>query len=667
MRLKLMLCGVTTIVPALLLTGCGVDQTSMVTPNVQSAGVEGRVMGGQQPVVGATIAVYAMGTSGYGSTGTILSSAITDSSGNFTLPSYTCPQSNTPVYLLGIGGNAGSGINPSAVLGSSLGPCAVAQKSFVIMNEITTTSLAFALSHFFSTTLGGSDGANDWFGGPSTVSGGATSYSSGLMMGNGVTSQMLVNNSIGAPNQTTGGGGVVEWEKINTIANILAACINTSGATSTTETKTPCGKLFHYTQNGATVRPSDTLQAAVQMALFPNTDVTDLYNLIPTTPAFPNYMTGAPNDWSIGVSYTTSALGLAVNTGTLSTLDIDSSGNIWFPSNASGHVGVAFFNPENQTFNGPYNTTTLTFPQQVAIDADSYVWVNDSGAAAVAGYLTTGPATTEMVSLPNTISNSLTVGGDNRINVGITAGAKFEMANVSTDRTGYSVLSGVSFIYPVQSIAGDISDGDAVTVTDPTTTTMRNYYVTSGGTLTDVVNANQDSGQVIYTGNDDISVRSWTGSGTGANDGLCIYSTATCYNLKGGLEVGTQGMAIDGGKQLWIAMSRNAGVIQVPVNSPSNANGAVYLNSTGAANIPVNELLHTGGQGAGATGTAVTPYGVGVDWSGNVWLTNAGCTVTNCAPGTFTLTEIIGAAYPTITPVSAQITSGNLVGTEPTQ
>ena len=60
------------------------------------------------------------------------------------------------------------------------------------------------------------------------------------------------------------------------------------------------------------------------------------------------------------------------------------------------------------------------------------------------------------------------------------------------------------------------------------------------------------------------------------------------------------------------------------------------------------------------------PYGIGVDATGNVWMSNAGCNVTGCTPGNFTLTEIVGAAAPTITPVSAQITSGNLVGTPPT-
>ncbi len=661
MRLKLMLCGVTTLVPALLLTGCGMDQMSTVTANVDSPAITGRTFGGQQPVAGATISVIAMGTSGYGSTGTILASTTTDTNGNFTFSpgAYTCPQSDTPVYLLGIGGNAGAGNNGSAVLGASLGTCSNAQQSFVILNEVTTVGLAFTLSHFFSTTLGGANAANDWFGGPSTSANGHIQYSTGLVRGVDYTIPTIVLSNMGAPNQG-GNGMTVEWQKINTIANILAACINTAGSPNSTETKTPCGKLFNWTKNASATRPSDTLQAAVQMALYPATEVANLYNLGTTTPPFAGLAT-TPNDWSIGVSYTTSSLGLSVNTGTLSTLDIDSAGRIWFPSNAAGQVGAAFFDPTTQSFSGPFNTTGLTFPEQVAIDANGYAWFNDSANSTVPGYLVTAPATTETVSLPSTTSESVTVGGDNRVNVGITAsGGRYELANISASRSGYSIVSGVTFAFPVQSIAGDVNNGDAVAITDPTTTTMRDYYVL-GTASNDIVNANDDSGQVIYTGSDNLGIRS---AGTGGNNaGICMYSVATCYNFRGALQDAVWGFAIDGGKQLWVADSSSAAVLEVPVNNPTGTGSAIYLNSTGATNIPFDELLH----GTNNGGTATMPYGIGVDVTGNVWVTNAGCNTTNCTPGSLTVTELVGAGYPTITPVSAQITNGNLVGTEPTQ
>ncbi len=204
MRLKLLIYGVTAATCSLLLAGCGMDQMPTVTQNADSPAMAGRAFGGQQPIAGATISVIAMGTSGYGSTGTILASVTTDSGGNFSFSpaAYRCPQSDTPVYLLGIGGDSGSGENSSVVLGAGLGTCASGKNSFIIMNEVTTVGLAFALAQFFSPTIGGGNAENDWFGGPSTSLGGTVQYSRGLVMGNNVTIPTIVFNAIGAANQT---------------------------------------------------------------------------------------------------------------------------------------------------------------------------------------------------------------------------------------------------------------------------------------------------------------------------------------------------------------------------------------------------------------------------------------------------------------------------------
>lgn len=665
MRFKLILCGA-TILPAALLAGCAMSPMTSVTPNMASPAIAGRAFGGQQPVVGATISVAEMGTSGYGSTGIILASTQTDSNGNFSFApnAYTCPQSDTPVYLLGIGGDSGFGNNGSSVEAAALGTCTNAKQSFVVMNEVTTAVTAFVLSHFFSTTFGGANGANDWFGGPSSGSAGSMVYSKGLVNGNDVTIPTIVSNATGAVNANTS-TVTIEAQKINTIANILADCINSSGSLRAGQ---PCQQLFKFTTTPSGAVPSDTLQAAVSMALNPKlttAKMDDLYNLISAQAPFGPFLTAAPNDWTIGVSYKSSAVGLAVDTGTTSTLDIDSTGNVWFPSNAAGSAGAAYFNPATQTFFGPFNTTLLLHPQQVAIDANGYAWYNDSLSSAVSGYLTTAPATTQSVALPGTVSTTLSVGGDDRIGVGLTLGAVFEMANVSPDRSSYSLLPGISFPFPSASMAGDTSNGDVVGIDDPVSTAMRMYYVTSAPAETRIVNANANSGQTVFTGNDDIEVRSFAGN---AKDGLCIKSTATCYNFKGAPTTVAEGIAIDGGKNLWVAESTNGGVLQVPVNNPTGTDGAIYLNSSGAANIPTNEFLHGSTDGDTGDGpTATAPYGIAVDATGNVWVSNAGCSTNDCIPGSFTLTEIVGAGFPTINPVSAQITSGtNLVGTEPT-
>lgn len=671
MRLRLMLCGLTTLASALLLTGCGanVNQASTaVTGNQESPGISGRAFGGEQPVAGATIEVVAMGSSGYGSTGTVLASTTTDANGNFSFASspYTCPQPDTPVYLLGIGGSNGSSSgtpNPNAVLAAGLGTCTDSLTAYVKMNEVTTVALAYSLAHFFSPTLG-SAGANDWFGGPSTTSNGTIAYSKGLVMGNSYTRPTLVDNVQGYP--ITSADYTVEWQKIVTIANILQNCVNSAGGTA--GDGTPCGNLFSVTTNGTSV-PSDTLQAAVMMALHPSTNVGSIFGLIPSTPAFPGQLSTAPNDWSIGVSYPTSSVGLAVNTGAMSTLDIDASGKIWFPSNTTGHIGVAYFDPTNRTFNGPFNTTGMINPQQVAIDANGYAWLSDTSSAVIPAYLTTSPTTTQAQTFLGAVSNSLTVRGDNTVSVGVTLGGTNQMANIGPDRSTFSLLTGVTFPYPQTSMAGDITNGVAVDVTNTTSPTMQNYYVTPAPVSTNIVNATDYSGQAVYTGNDNLAVESYAGSGS-ANDGLCIYSVATCYPLTvNGSQVtyAAKGMAVDGGSQLWIAASGNGSVLQVPVNNPGGTAGAKYLNPSTSTDVPAIQLLHNATAIGG--GTATAPVGVGVDAEGNVWMTNANCIGTGCtATGNFTLTEIVGAGFPTITPVSAQITSGtNLVGTEPNQ
>ena len=205
------------------------------------------------------------------------------------------------------------------------------------------------------------------------------------------------------------------------------------------------------------------------MALFPASNVTQLNNLITAQAPFLPQLSSAPNDWTIGVAYTSSGVGLAVDTGTVSTLDIDSTGRIWFPSNAAGKAGAAYFDPAGHSFNGPFNSTGLVHPQQVAIDDAGFAWYNDSAAATVPGYMVSAPMTTQTASLPAITSNAVTIGGDNRVNVGITSGSVFELANISTDRSSFSVDRGISFVFPVASIAGDTSDGDIVTIDDTVT------------------------------------------------------------------------------------------------------------------------------------------------------------------------------------------------------
>ena len=162
----------------LVLAGCSTSPmvtSSTETNPVQGAAIRGRVHGGQNPVSGASVYLYAVGTGGYGGNGIAASSsnastsllnssvlsqtpaggkdgsnnyyATTDSNGNFSISGdYTCPSANTQVYLYAVGGNPGlaPGTNNSAAgLLAGLGSCgSLSSSTFVTVNEISTAATA---------------------------------------------------------------------------------------------------------------------------------------------------------------------------------------------------------------------------------------------------------------------------------------------------------------------------------------------------------------------------------------------------------------------------------------------------------------------------------------------------------------------------------------------
>ena len=110
--------GVFLAVLCLSLAGCG----AQLPPNSPLAGgnLRGNMHGGQQPISGASVQLYAAGTNGYGSSATALLSApvITDANGAFSITgNYTCPSSTSQLYIVATGGNPGltPGTNNAAI------------------------------------------------------------------------------------------------------------------------------------------------------------------------------------------------------------------------------------------------------------------------------------------------------------------------------------------------------------------------------------------------------------------------------------------------------------------------------------------------------------------------------------------------------------------------
>jgi len=291
--------------------------------------VGGHVHGGQQPVTQSHIALFSTasataGAAGYGSSATLLANATTDANGNFTITSsYTCP-STQQAYIVATGGNPGltAGTDNSAIfLMAALGPCSgVNALTTVDIDEVTTVAAAYALSGFVPAGGAGMTEAAVTGTGVGSTMPGVTTSSTNTQ---GITDAFANANNI--VSTTTGlaytvppsnSNGVVPQSIIHALADILQTCVNSSSPA-----QPACTSLFTAAQpptgSSISTAPVNVFQAAVDIALYPGNNVSTLFGLINPSPAFPYTLTAAPNDWTVGITYTNSLLvsgtGLGIN------------------------------------------------------------------------------------------------------------------------------------------------------------------------------------------------------------------------------------------------------------------------------------------------------------------------------------------------------------------
>ena len=207
----------------MLLAGCGMNGalgtgggTGGTTP---LAVYQGKVFGGQQPVNGATIQLYTVGTTGTAtaSTALISSTVMSNNGGQFSLspgnvPLYSCT-SATQVYIAATGGDAGSG--PNANLSADGGPRPLQRADdgdFININELTTVAAVYALAPFMTNVTPLVRPATillDW-----CMLSRPPIFSSARPL---ELRQRLLRDDL----PTT---------EMNTLADILAACVNSTGA-----------------------------------------------------------------------------------------------------------------------------------------------------------------------------------------------------------------------------------------------------------------------------------------------------------------------------------------------------------------------------------------------------------------------------------------------------
>jgi hypothetical protein len=570
---------------------------------VQSTGsssmpqLRGIVHGGSQPISGASIQLYAAGATGYGTGATALlkTSVTTDATGSFSITGdYTCPSSTSQVYLVATGGNPGlaPGTNNAAiVLMTALGPCTLYgnqytlnPNSYVFINEATTVASVYALAPFMN---------------PVTTQVGATSTNATGLANAFLSVQNLVNTATGIPLATTpAGNGTVPQAELDTLADILASCVNSNGVSTT------CASLQAASTPAGGTAPTTILQGIYNIATNPASQVAALYALAAADAPFQPTLTTAPNDWTVALNYTGGGLSQPLG------IAIDGTGNVWtassYGNNTSVFAGVNEFNGATGAALSPasgYNGGGISgsnAPSNIAIDPFGNVWASGYG-----------------------INSSGSLG----------IVAKFSSAGVPlSPSTGYDLPQATD------AVAIAIEGSGNVWLADPDTSSLFELSGSTGAFLSPAAGYSSgglnrpdaiaiDNSGNIWAANPNGNSVSLLNGGTGA-----AISPSTGYT-GGGLNQ-PNAIAIDNSGNIWVsdgALFNQFGQI-LNYGSISELNGA-----TGAAISPSSG--YTGGG-------SLTPVHIAVDGIGNVWIVNSlgapGCSPPfhlNCP----TLTELNGS------------------------
>jgi hypothetical protein len=626
--------------------------STQATTTITSAGtgpaLNGTVMAGSEPVVGALVQLLEAGTTGYGSAAIALTSpdstsaVVTDSNGNFTIPAgYSCAQSGSQAYVVAIGGSVGTNeANADLAMMAALGPCGNLNSQNFFVNEVTTVASVWPLAPF---------AANDPLTGNSSYYYlGSSSSNSAGMADAFATVNNLVDISTGQARYfVPAANAAVPYVEINTLADILNACTSTSGGSE--GDGSACGNLLtatdalSYNYMYQSTPPKDTLQAAFNIAQHPKSafgynidpDQEILFPLASLGSPFQPILSMQPNDWSISLNYTGGG-GLS-SSSAAGYFAIDSSDHLWITDSNAGSV----IEWNNQ---GAALSPSSGFPAgggPMAIDSSGNIWIS--------GIETLTELTNLGVAYPWSPYKGIAGGGSDmafdsvgNLWIGNSSGvAEFNDLGVELSPTSGYVNSGVTDIDPVV-----VDSSDNVWAGG---TTLAELSEASGQLIVNTQVGVNGSNQIAADG----SGRVWIPNPVGG-DGFCAVQPANTILLYqascplggpgggGGSGFFTiynpQGVAVDGAGYVWIA---NAG-------SSSNS---IAPNVTEVDAGDLGDKIYVDYQ---SSSLSAGPERVAVDRAGNVWVLLAGNTVT----------EYVGVATPAVTPIALGV-KNNKLGAKP--
>ncbi|SNS72333.1 Streptogramin lyase [Granulicella rosea] len=596
----------------LLVAGCGTGLSHVAESVPQGGGsaivVNGSFHGGQQPIVGATVQLYAVGTRGLYSPATPLigTTVVTDANGGFNIAGKWDCTSNTNtygvnplIYIVGTGGNPGLGgtvNNTASALMAAIGPCSsFTSTSYVSVNELTTVAATFALAPFMG----------------SYAQIGASGTNAPGLVNAFQTASLLVNPSSGTmpgPNLPT--NATMPTSEIATLADILSLCVNSNG------TDGNCAAVFAAAKPSGGSTPANTIAAALDIAQNPGNNVTQLFNLAPATGPYQPLLPQAPNDWTVAVNYTGGGLnspgGLAV----------DASGNIWV-ANAGGN-SVTELSNTGALLTGSAGYTgsgNILGAQAIAVDRTGNVWVADTLLSSVVKLtLSSGIIQSNASYTAGGIDGPTALALDSHSNVWVSnfAGASVTELNSSGVAVGGSPLTANGTLRSPFGIAGDLAGN--MWVTDNAGSNVAEF----SNSQTLLSGAGYTDGSMIAPEGIgiDTSGEAWIAdNGVNSVSLLSPNGAASPYSpLHGGGLSMPAAVAVDGNGAIWVVNSTTNGSL----TKLSATQGTAISPSTGYG------VLHA-------------PDGVAVDPSGSVWTANSGDS---------SVSEFVGIAGPAPAPLA---------------
>ena len=378
--------------------GCSVSSSSP-SGTIGSVRISGRVHGGQQPVSGATIQLYAVGTSGDGSASTPLltQTVTTGSDGTFSITSlYACNNASL-VYLTAIGGDPGIGSrNSNLAEMTALGPCSsLTASTFISVNEVTTVAAVYALAPFMKSI---------------TAIGSSSTDASTLTSAFALASQLADPVAGTSPGNGVPSGATIPSALINTLANVISTCINSAGGTASTPTL--CGRLFALTTPGNSAAPTNTVSSLLYLANNPTLNTALLYSLAPAIAPFQPSLTSTPPDFRI-TAVPSSPMSLQITPSQL-TFPISSVGVASSPQSVTiQNITGSTVTLSSLTLSGANaadftSTNNCTAPLAPGASCNAQVTITPSAAGSRIGYLniaSDAPASPQFVTL--TINNPI--------------------------------------------------------------------------------------------------------------------------------------------------------------------------------------------------------------------------------------------------------------------